>query len=190
MATGEVEVLVHQLDILNPSETPPFQIDESGGAQAGEDLRLQYRYLDLRRPPMARNLVLLRHRVAKAVRDYFDGNGFLEVETPILFKSTPEGAREYLVCRRGEPGQILRAPAIAAAVQADAHGRGVDRYFQIAKCFRDEDLRADRQPGIHADRSGDELHHTRGHVCDDRGVCSRPCGWRREGRRFPRHFRA
>ena len=145
MATGEVEVLTHQLEILNPSETPPFQIDESGGAQAGEDLRLQYRYLDLRRPAMARNLVL-RHRMAKAVRDYFDGNGFLEVETPILFKSTPEGAREYLVPSRVNPGKFYALPQSPQQFKQMLMVAGVDRYFQIAKCFRDEDLRADRQP--------------------------------------------
>jgi aspartyl-tRNA synthetase len=145
MPTGEVEVLVHQLDILNPSETPPFQIDESGGAQAGEDLRLQYRYLDLRRPSMARNLVL-RHRVAKATRDYFDSNGFLEVETPILFKSTPEGAREYLVPSRVNPGKFYALPQSPQQFKQMLMVAGVDRYFQIAKCFRDEDLRADRQP--------------------------------------------
>ncbi|HTS19450.1 MAG TPA: aspartate--tRNA ligase [Verrucomicrobiae bacterium] len=145
MATGEIEVLVHHLEILNPSETPPFQIDESGGAQAGEDLRLQYRYLDLRRPAMARNLVL-RHRVAKAVRDYFDSNGFLEVETPILFKSTPEGAREYLVPSRVNPGKFFALPQSPQQFKQMLMVAGVDRYFQIAKCFRDEDLRADRQP--------------------------------------------
>jgi len=145
MPTGEVEVLVHQLDLLNPSETPPFQIDESGGAQAGEDLRLQYRYLDLRRPAMARNLVL-RHRTAKAVRDYFDTNGFLEVETPILFKSTPEGAREYLVPSRVNPGKFFALPQSPQQFKQMLMVAGVDRYFQIAKCFRDEDLRADRQP--------------------------------------------
>jgi aspartyl-tRNA synthetase len=146
LPTGEVEVLAHQLEILNPSETPPFQIDESGGgAQAGEDLRLQYRYLDLRRPAMSRNLVL-RHRVAKAVRDYFDGNGFLEVETPILFKSTPEGAREYLVPSRVNPGKFYALPQSPQQFKQMLMVAGVDRYFQIAKCFRDEDLRADRQP--------------------------------------------
>ncbi len=145
MVTGEVEVLVHHLEILNPSETPPFQIDESGGAQAGEDLRLQYRYLDLRRPAMARNLVL-RHRTAKAARDYFDNNGFLEVETPILFKSTPEGAREYLVPSRVNPGKFYALPQSPQQFKQMLMVAGVDRYFQIAKCFRDEDLRADRQP--------------------------------------------
>jgi aspartyl-tRNA synthetase len=145
LPTGEIEVLAHQLEILNPSDTPPFQIDESGGAQAGEDLRLQYRYLDLRRPSMARNLVL-RHRTAKTVRDYFDGNGFLEVETPILFKSTPEGAREYLVPSRVNPGKFYALPQSPQQFKQMLMVAGVGRYFQIAKCFRDEDLRADRQP--------------------------------------------
>jgi aspartyl-tRNA synthetase len=144
LPTGEVEVLVHQLEILNPSETPPFQIDESG-SQAGEDLRLQFRYLDLRRPAMAKNLIM-RHKVAKAVRDYFDANRFLEVETPILFKSTPEGAREYLVPSRVNPGKFYALPQSPQQFKQMLMVAGVDRYFQIAKCFRDEDLRADRQP--------------------------------------------
>jgi len=145
LPTGEIEVLSHHLEILNPSETPPFQIDESSGTQTGEDLRLQYRYLDLRRPTMARNLVL-RHRIAKATRDYFDANGFLEVETPILFKSTPEGAREYLVPSRVNPGKFYALPQSPQQFKQMLMVGGVDRYFQIAKCFRDEDLRADRQP--------------------------------------------
>jgi aspartyl-tRNA synthetase len=145
LPTGEIEVLSHHLEILNPSETPPFQIDESSGTQTGEDLRLQYRYLDLRRPSMARNLVL-RHRIAKATRDYFDANGFLEVETPILFKSTPEGAREYLVPSRVNPGKFYALPQSPQQFKQMLMVGGVDRYFQIAKCFRDEDLRADRQP--------------------------------------------
>jgi aspartyl-tRNA synthetase len=144
LPTGEVELLVHKLEILNPSETPPFQLDE-GGSLAGEDLRLQYRYLDLRRPSMAKNLKL-RHRVAKTVRDYFDGHGFLEVETPILFKSTPEGAREYLVPSRVNPGMFFALPQSPQQFKQMLMVAGVDRYFQIAKCFRDEDLRADRQP--------------------------------------------
>jgi aspartyl-tRNA synthetase len=144
LPTGEVEVLVHKLEILNPSETPPFQFDESG-SQAGEDLRLQYRYLDLRRPAMAKNLIM-RHKVAKAVRDYFDANRFLEVETPILFKSTPEGAREYLVPSRVNPGKFYALPQSPQQFKQMLMVAGVDRYFQIAKCFRDEDLRADRQP--------------------------------------------
>ncbi len=146
LPTGEVEVLAESLEILNPSETPPFQIDEGiGASQAGEDLRLQYRYLDLRRPPMAKNLIL-RHKVAKAVRDYFDGQGFLEVETPILFKSTPEGAREYLVPSRVNPGKFFALPQSPQQFKQMLMVAGVDRYFQLAKCFRDEDLRADRQP--------------------------------------------
>jgi aspartyl-tRNA synthetase len=145
LPTGEVELLVDHLEILNPSETPPFQLDETGGSQANEELRLQYRYLDLRRPSMARNLVL-RHRVAKAARDYFDTNGFLEVETPILFKSTPEGAREYLVPSRVNPGKFYALPQSPQQFKQMLMVAGVDRYFQIAKCFRDEDLRADRQP--------------------------------------------
>ena len=145
LPTGEVELLVDHLEILNPSETPPFQLDETGSSQANEELRLQYRYLDLRRPSMARNLKL-RHRVAKAARDYFDTNGFLEVETPILFKSTPEGAREYLVPSRVNPGKFYALPQSPQQFKQMLMVAGVDRYFQIAKCFRDEDLRADRQP--------------------------------------------
>ena len=145
LPTGEIEVLAHTLEILNPSDTPPFQIDESGGSQVGEDLRLQYRYLDLRRPAMAKNLIM-RHKVAKAVRDYFDTNRFLEVETPILFKSTPEGAREYLVPSRVNPGKFYALPQSPQQFKQMLMVAGVERYFQIAKCFRDEDLRADRQP--------------------------------------------
>lgn len=142
LETGEVELLAHRLDVLNTSATPPFPIDE---AAASEDLRLEYRYLDLRRPPMARNLKI-RHRIAKAVRDYLDANGFLEVETPILFKSTPEGAREYLVPSRVNPGKFYALPQSPQQFKQMLMVAGVDRYFQIAKCFRDEDLRADRQP--------------------------------------------
>ena len=145
LPTGEVELLAEKLEILNPSETPPFQLDETGGAQAGEDLRLQYRYLDLRRPSMAKNLKL-RHKVAKTARDYFDANGFLEVETPILFKSTPEGAREYLVPSRVNPGKFFALPQSPQQFKQMLMVAGVERYFQLAKCFRDEDLRADRQP--------------------------------------------
>jgi aspartyl-tRNA synthetase len=145
LPTGQVEVLAHRLEILNASETPPFQIDESGGSQAGEDLRLQYRYLDLRRPAMARNL-RLRHQAAKTARDYFNDHGFLEVETPVLFKSTPEGAREYLVPSRVNPGKFYALPQSPQQFKQMLMVAGVERYFQLAKCFRDEDLRADRQP--------------------------------------------
>jgi aspartyl-tRNA synthetase len=146
LPTGAVEVLAHKLDVLNPAETPPFQIEESSGTTlAGEDLRLQYRYLDLRRPSMAKNLIL-RHKIAKATRDYFDQHGFLEVETPILFKSTPEGAREYLVPARVNPGKFYALPQSPQQFKQMLMVAGVERYFQMAKCFRDEDLRADRQP--------------------------------------------
>jgi aspartyl-tRNA synthetase len=141
LPTGEIELLVHKLEILNPSDTPPFQIDEP----ANEDLRLQYRYLDLRRPAMAKN-IQLRHKITKAVRDYFDADGFLEIETPILFKSTPEGAREYLVPSRVNPGKFYALPQSPQQFKQMLMVAGVDRYVQIAKCFRDEDLRADRQP--------------------------------------------
>ncbi len=144
LPTGQIEVLAHTLEVLNASDTPPFPMDDAGG-QAGEDLRLQYRYLDLRRPPMARNLIL-RHKIAKAVRDYFDRHRFLEVETPILFKSTPEGAREYLVPSRVNPGKFYALPQSPQQFKQMLMVAGVERYFQIAKCFRDEDLRADRQP--------------------------------------------
>ena len=143
MATGEIEVLVSELRVLNGSETTPFYIEE--GIDTNDALRLTYRYLDIRRPDMQRNL-MLRHKVAKIARDYFDENGFLEIETPMLTKSTPEGARDYLVPSRVHQGSFYALPQSPQIYKQLLMLGGYDRYFQIVKCFRDEDLRADRQP--------------------------------------------
>ncbi len=143
MATGEIEIIASELRILSTSETPPMYIEEN--SEVNEQTRLKYRFLDLRRPDMQRNLIL-RHRVAKVARDYYDENGFLEIETPILIKSTPEGARDYLVPSRVHPGKFFALPQSPQLYKQLLMVSGYDRYFQIAKCFRDEDLRADRQP--------------------------------------------
>ena len=143
LATGEIEVMVDELRILNASETPPFPLDEE--SDVSDNLRLQYRYLDLRRPEMAANL-LMRHKGVMTVRNYLNDNGFLDIETPMLTRSTPEGARDYLVPSRVNAGKFYALPQSPQLFKQLLMIAGMDRYYQIVKCFRDEDLRADRQP--------------------------------------------
>jgi aspartyl-tRNA synthetase len=145
LATGEIEVHARELYLLNDSRTPPFQLDASTDALAAEDLRLKYRYLDLRRPQLQHNL-RLRHRVLSEIRRFMSGRGFTEIETPILIKSTPEGARDYIVPARVQPGKFFALPQSPQLFKQLCMIAGLDKYFQIAHCFRDEDLRADRQP--------------------------------------------
>ena len=141
--TGEIEIEVNELKILGESETPPFEILPDSAAK--EELRLKYRYLDLRRAPLQRN-ILMRHKISKVTRDYFDENGFIEIETPTLIKSTPEGARDYLVPSRVHKGSFFALPQSPQLYKQLLMLSGFDRYMQIARCYRDEDLRADRQP--------------------------------------------
>ncbi len=143
LKTGEIEVLVDELRILNTSKTPPFPLDED--IEVADTLRLKYRYLDLRRPVMAENLIL-RHKACQAIRSYLNDNNFLEIETPVLTKSTPEGARDYLVPSRVNAGRFFALPQSPQLFKQLLMMAGMDRYYQIVKCFRDEDLRADRQP--------------------------------------------
>ncbi|MDX1509083.1 MAG: aspartate--tRNA ligase, partial [Woeseiaceae bacterium] len=141
MKTGHVEVVAEALTVLNRAETPPFHHDE----QANEELRLKYRYLDLRREEMTANL-LLRHKVTRAMRDYLDHHGFVDIETPMLTRATPEGARDYIVPSRTHPGKFFALPQSPQIFKQLLMMSGFDRYYQIVRCFRDEDLRADRQP--------------------------------------------
>ncbi len=143
MPTGDIEILANEIEVLNPSAVPPFTIeDETDG---GDDLRMKYRYLDLRRPCMRKNLEL-RHRVAQEARKYMDSLGFIEIETPVMMKTTPEGARDFIVPSRMNQGQFYALPQSPQTLKQLLMVAGFDRYFQIVKCFRDEDLRADRQP--------------------------------------------
>ncbi|QNH61742.1 aspartate--tRNA ligase [Hymenobacter sediminicola] len=143
MPTGGIEIRVEKIDVLNPAKLPPFLIEDD--TDGGDDLRMKYRYLDLRRAPVRQNL-MLRHRVAQATRRYLDGQEFIEVETPVLIKSTPEGARDFVVPSRMNPGEFYALPQSPQTFKQLLMVSGFDRYFQIVKCFRDEDLRADRQP--------------------------------------------
>jgi aspartyl-tRNA synthetase len=143
IATGDIEIFVSELNVLSKSEIPPFTIDDD--TDGGEELRMKYRYLDLRRSPVKNN-ILLRHKVAREVRKYMDAQGFVEIETPVLMKSTPEGARDFVVPSRLQPGTFYALPQSPQTFKQLLMVSGFDKYFQLVKCFRDEDLRADRQP--------------------------------------------
>ena len=143
MPTGDIEVAVSELQILNEAQTPPFTIEEV--SDGGDDLRMKYRYLDLRRPPLQRNMIL-RHKMAQEIRRFLDKEGFLEIEPPYLVGSTPEGARDFIVPSRMNPNQFYALPQSPQTLKQLLMVAGYDKYFQIVRCFRDEDLRADRQP--------------------------------------------
>ena len=143
MDTGDIEILLDKVAVLNPSDVPPFTIEDV--SDGGEELRARYRYLDLRRNPL-KNALTLRHRMAHEVRNYLDAQGFMEIETPFLIKSTPEGARDFVVPSRMNPGEFYALPQSPQTFKQLLMVAGYDRYFQIVRCFRDEDLRADRQP--------------------------------------------
>ena len=143
METGDIEILAKELNVLSKSQTPPFTIEDN--TDGGDDIRMKYRYLDLRRPTVRKNLEL-RHRMTILIRNFLDNYNFMEVETPILIGSTPEGARDFVVPSRMNPGQFYALPQSPQTLKQLLMVAGFDRYFQIAKCFRDEDLRADRQP--------------------------------------------
>ena len=182
LPTGEIEIIADELNILNRSEVPPFTIEDN--SDGGDDLRMQFRYLDLRRSAVRRNLEL-RHRMGFELRKYLNDHGFLEVETPILVKSTPEGARDFVVPSRMNPGQFYALPQSPQLYKQLLMVAGFDRYFQIAKCFRDEDLRADRQPEFtqidcHANRLRDVVRGAGRRAANVRGprkthlqVCAR-----------------
>ena len=143
LKTGNVEIFVSDLRILSKAETTPFEITNE--TKVNEELRLKYRYLDLRRAPLQQNIIM-RHEIAKVTREYFYENGFLEIETPMMMKSTPEGARDYLIPSRVHPGKFYALPQSPQIYKQLLMIAGYDRYIQLARCFRDEDLRADRQP--------------------------------------------
>ncbi|MDE6375438.1 MAG: aspartate--tRNA ligase, partial [Alistipes sp.] len=143
MPTGEIEVTAERIEVLNEAQTPPFTIEEN--SDGGDDLRMKYRYLDLRRAPLQRNMIL-RHKMAQEIRRFLDSEGFLEIETPYLVGSTPEGARDFVVPSRMNPNQFYALPQSPQTLKQLLMVAGYDKYFQIVRCFRDEDLRADRQP--------------------------------------------